>query len=172
MAARSSQARASSLFGLLGVCQRAVHERQAFRDLPHIAEAFCQLTREQIPVQVKRSLGKLPERGAHESRAGGTVPTLDEEHSFQASAPHAPGFQPVCHRQVPDELHIAVRCRKIAGIDDRTRRMTERVQQRKYVILRAGVIDDFFRHAHRLIGESLRPENARVEAMDHDSLIH
>src|SRR2546426_1732182 len=74
--------------------------------------------------------------------------------------------------EVERQSHVVVGGREITDIQrDRTRREEERVQKREQVILRAGISDETLGEPACLIAKSLQPENARVVAIEHDSLV-
>src|SRR6266478_1413942 len=54
---------------------------------------------------------------------------------------------------------------------DRTRRDEQCVQKRPQVFDRTGIIDELLREPLCLIAKSLQPKNARVVAIEHDSLV-
>src|SRR4029077_21285038 len=54
---------------------------------------------------------------------------------------------------------------------DRTRRDEQSVQKRPQVVDRAGIVDEHLRESLCLVAKSLQPKNARVVAIEHDSLV-
>src|SRR6266403_1504050 len=74
--------------------------------------------------------------------------------------------------EVERQSHVVVGGREITDIQrDRTRREEERVQKREQVILRASISDETLDEPACLIAKSLQQENARVVAIEHDTLV-
>src|SRR6266852_2947102 len=121
---------------------------------------------------MKGGLGQSLERGLEQLRAREILPSLDEQDPFETLRPHIPELERMPGGEVERESHVMLDGREIADKHgDRTRPDEQCVQKRPQVVDRTGIIDELLREPPCLIAKSLQPENARVVAIEHDSVV-
>src|SRR5262245_12781537 len=100
------------------------------------------------------------------------VPSPDEQDPFETLRPNIPDLERMPGGEVECQTHMMLDGVEITDKQgDRTRPDEQRVQRRSQMVDRTSIIDQLLHEPPCLIAKSLQPHDARVVAIEHDSMV-
>src|SRR5882724_6106143 len=152
---------------------RFIDCRQALGYFPGAPQAFRQVAEKRRRVrQTKPCYPKLGKRDPKMVRSRGNLVALDQQHSFETTAPNLPKGQRMSFRMSDQHANEMFGGRQVAiEKRDPARRVGKRVAERRRMINCLGIIDGFLGSAKSLIWESLQPEDLPQRGPCHYSLV-
>src|SRR4029079_10043907 len=94
------------------------------------------------------------------------------EESMEATPIDPPKLQGLARRLIEKHRRIALRGIEIAAIErNRAGGLDQYLAEREHVLVGDSRFDEFLDQAHRLVGKSLQPENARQKALRGGALV-